>query len=174
MKIFVTGNQQFGRPNAIKKYKRPFNTVDEMNLALVDAWNSVVSDNDIVYVLGNFAWDPETAEIALKELNGTIVAIGGEYDKSISELVTISSISNDITYFDNSIDVQHDAKMVFSYWPLSEWQGKSKGYYSVIGYPDKKYKTNHKNKVINSSYDFWEYKPINVSEVVSLFNEVSS
>ena len=39
---------------------------------------------------------------------------------------------------------------------------------------DKKYKTNHKNKVINSSCDFWEYKPINVSEVVSLFNEVSS
>jgi hypothetical protein len=30
MKIFATGNQQFGRKGAIKKFKRPFSSVQEI------------------------------------------------------------------------------------------------------------------------------------------------
>ena len=86
MKIFVTANQQFGRFNAIKAYKRPFPSVEEMNFNLIKEWNSVVSPEDRVYVLGNFAWDPETAEMVFKQLNGDIIVVPGEHDKAIEEL----------------------------------------------------------------------------------------
>ena len=62
MKIFATGNQQFGRKGAINKFNRPFSDVREMNDTMVDIWNSVVSDDDLVFVLGNFAWDPVTSD----------------------------------------------------------------------------------------------------------------
>ena len=58
MKVFVTSNQQFGRKGAIRAYKRPFIDTDDMDLQLTNIWNSVVGIDDIVYVLGNFAWDP--------------------------------------------------------------------------------------------------------------------
>ena len=72
MKVFVTSNLQLGRPAAIKTYKRDFKSVDEMNDALINKWNSIITNKDVVYHLGNFAWDPKTAQDALLRLNGTI------------------------------------------------------------------------------------------------------
>lgn len=171
MKTFVTSNQQFGRPGAIKSYKRPFETVGDMNQALFTAWNSEVSPEDIVYVLGNFAWDPETAEYFLRNLNGTIINIDGEFDQAIDEL-SETAIGLDIDYFDGILEVFPEENAVLSYWPLLEWPLKSKGSYSIIGYPNKKYKSNHKTKTINCCCDFWEYKPVELSRIIQLFNDV--
>jgi len=169
MKVFVTSNQQFGRPGAIKAYKRPFDSVNEMNSELIEAWNSEVSAEDIVYVLGNFAWDPETAEVILKNLNGEIVIISGEYDKAITD---ISEMVN-INFLYNAIEYHPEVNAVMSYWPLVDWPNKSKKAYSFIGHPSQKYKTNHKSRIINCSCDNWEFKPIEVIKIIKLFEEVN-
>ena len=173
MKVFVTSNQQFGRKGAIKAYKRPFIDVDDMNLQLMEAWNSVVSDGDIVYVLGNFAWDPETLEVITNSLNGDIIVISGEYDKAAKELAESLGLL-DIEYLHNAIEYHTEINSALSYWPLSEWQGKAKGSYSIIGYPDKKYPTDHNAKVINCSCDLWDFKPIEIEKVIGLFKEIAS
>lgn len=172
MKIFVTSNQQFGRKGAIKEYKRPFDDVEDMNISLVDAWNSVVSDGDIVYVLGNFAWDPETLEVVVSELNGNIIVMSGEYDKATQEVADMQSIV-DIDYLHNTIEEYPEGNAIMSYWPLSEWHGKQKGAYSIIGYPGEKYKTNHRTNVINCACDFWDFKPIEVSKIMQLLDDVA-
>ena len=77
MKIYATGNQQFGRIGAIKKYKRPFKTLEEMNLQMLNSWNSIVNKDDRVYVLGNLFWDPLTADDILRKLNGNIFLMKG-------------------------------------------------------------------------------------------------
>lgn len=171
MKIFVTSNQQFGRKGAIRKYKRPFESLEEMNDALVIAWNSVVSNEDIVYVLGNFAWDPETVENIGRDLNGTIIVVPGEFDDASRE---VSSISNRIKFAPSGIEELTHLNSVVSYWPLKEWKGKRSGSYSVIGYPDKRYKSDHKSKIVNCSCDFWEYKPVEINKLIELFNDVSN
>jgi len=173
MKIFVTSNQQFGRKGAIKKYKRPFNSIKDMNSNLIDAWNSVVTDEDTVYVLGNFAWDPESFELASNSLNGDIIILKGEYDKASHEVIDTGGGGN-IDYIYDSILGIPEASAVLSYWPLSEWPLKSKGSYSVIGYPDTKYKTDYKTKVINCSCDLSDYKPIELRKYVALLNDVNS
>ena len=171
MKTFVTSNQQFGRPGAIRSYKRPFETVQEMNQFLFDSWNLTVSPEDTVYVLGNFAWDPETAEHFLRNLNGTIINIDGEFDQAIDELFE-TAIGLDIDYFDGILELLPEENVVLSYWPLLEWPRKSKGSYSIVGHPNKKYKSNHKNKIINCCCDFWEFKPVELSKIIELFNDV--
>jgi len=172
MKVFVTSNQQFGRKGAIKAYKRPFIDVEDMDLQMVNVWNSVVGKDDIVYVLGNFAWDPETLEVIVKSLNGNIVVISGEYDKAAQDVAEIMGIV-DIDYLYNAIEEHPEANSVLSYWPLNEWPGKKKGAYSIIGYPSTAYKTDHKNRVINCSCDLWDFKPVEVMRIVELLNEVS-
>jgi calcineurin-like phosphoesterase family protein len=83
MKIFITGNMQLGRPSAIGKWKRPFDNVDQMTETLVENWNNVVGDDDIVYHLGNFAWDPKTAYDSLLKLKGKqIFMLLGENDEA--------------------------------------------------------------------------------------------
>lgn len=174
MKIFVTSNQQFGRLNAITKYKRPFTNVEDMNAALINAWNSTVSNEDLVYVLGNFAWDPETAEIASKQLNGAIAIVLGEFDAAIEEILDSELVNlENVDFADFEIRYFKDANATLSYWPLSEWQGKAKGAYSIIGYPSKKHKTNHKTRVINCACDNWDFKPVEVSKMIELLTEVN-
>lgn len=171
MTIFLTGNQQFGRKGAIRAYKRPFDSVDDMNQHLIEAWNSTVADGDIVFVMGNLVWDPETAEIVLKQLNGTIIALEGEYDKSIQDVEANPELN--INYLPETFKTAPEIMMCMSYWPMLEWPGKKKGWTSIIGYPDKKYKTSHLENRLNAACDFWNFKPVDAKKVLSLFDELS-
>lgn len=171
MKVFVTANQQFGRVNAIKTYKRPFPSVEEMNFNLIKEWNSVVSKEDRVYVLGNFAWDPETAENVVHQLNGEIIVVPGEHDKAMEELDSMNNTLENVEFGAFDIEYILEIGASVSYWPLLEWPLKSKGIPLVIGYPGTKYKTDHKKNIINCNCDLWDYKPIEISKILSLFKD---
>lgn len=176
MKVFVTSNQQFGRTGALKAYKRSFEDVAEMNDHLIKQWNSVVSEGDAVFVLGNLMWDPETGEDIIKALNGDILVIDGEWDRATEDIVKIKKDSSlaeaKIRYITDGIKVMKKMKAVLSYWPLMDWPGKKKkSYTSFIGHPDPKYKTDHKESVINVTCDRWDYKPIEINHLTELFND---
>ena len=55
MKLFVTSDHHFLHNRIIEICQRPFENVDEMNQKMIDNWNDVVDDEDIVYYLGDFA-----------------------------------------------------------------------------------------------------------------------
>ena len=171
MKLFLTGNLQFGRPSAIKQFKRPFSSVEEMNETLINNWNSAVSAEDIVYVLGNFAWDPTTAEETLNKLNGIIVIVPGEIDEPVIELQEKGILGEGVKVIEPIFTAEAD-KLTVSYWPLSEWPNKSLGHYSFFGYPSPKYKTDHKKKLVNVACDFWAYKPQSLDSIMSLFKDI--
>lgn len=68
---------------------RPFETVEEMNNTIVKNWNSRVSDDDVVFHLGDIAvnytkppriGDEQVLEI-LQELNGRLVLVKGNHDR---------------------------------------------------------------------------------------------
>ena len=78
---FYISDTHFGHQNIIRYDNRPFSTADEMDEVLIDRWNDVVSDEDTVYVLGDFSWHREekTLEI-LDSLSGRKVLIKGNHD----------------------------------------------------------------------------------------------
>ena len=60
-KIFMIADTHFGDENIIKFEGRPFKSVKEMNQTMIENWNSVVSDEDTVFVLGDFSIDNRTS-----------------------------------------------------------------------------------------------------------------
>lgn len=171
MKIFITSNLQLGRPNAIKKYNRPFKDVDEMTNSLIKEWNSVVSDADLVYSLGNFAWDSKTAQDALELLNGQIRLIPAEYDKAVKVLAKKGMLRNGVQVVNRILPLKR-YKATLSYWPLEAWPDKQSGYYSVIGHPQKQFKSDPEKKRINASTDFWSYRPQDLDRTLDLFHDI--
>ena len=77
--IWFTSDTHFYHKNIIKYCYRPFNSVEEMNQSLINNWNNVVKENDIVFHLGDFAFDKWKSII--KQLNGKIYLIVGNHDE---------------------------------------------------------------------------------------------
>ena len=44
--IYVTSDTHFNHKNIIEYCNRPYSSVEEMNKAIIDNWNSVVKDED--------------------------------------------------------------------------------------------------------------------------------
>ena len=55
-KVFFTSDPHYGHRNIIKFCNRPYNDTKEMEQALIKNWNDVVSNNDIVFILGDIVW----------------------------------------------------------------------------------------------------------------------
>lgn len=54
--IYYTSDLHFGHKNIIQLTSRPFSSVEEMDEVLIKNWNSKVTKNDLVYILGDFTW----------------------------------------------------------------------------------------------------------------------
>ena len=83
--IFFTSDLHFGHKNLLKfTNPRPFKTIEEHDEALINNWNSVVKQNDKVYVLGDVAlnFDSDELESKLIRLNGDKYLILGNHDRA--------------------------------------------------------------------------------------------
>lgn len=82
MSIFYTSDIHFGHENIIKYCNRPFSSVDEMNQVIIERWNSVVTDEDWVYVLGDVALGKIKDSLPLVGLlNGHKALVPGNHDR---------------------------------------------------------------------------------------------
>ena len=85
--FYITSDTWFGRPQILEIANRKFSNIEEMNDVLIKNWNNKVKKRDVVFHLGNFAWDPEIARKALKKLNGRIYFLKGNCDKALEEVI---------------------------------------------------------------------------------------
>ncbi len=63
---------------------RPFDSVEEMDEALVALWNETVKPNDTTYILGDVVWNAEYGKWKeiLSSLNGKKIIVKGNHDPS--------------------------------------------------------------------------------------------
>lgn len=78
-KVFFIADTHFSSERLRLYENRPFPTTEEMDRALIDNWNAVVSDEDTVWHLGDFGAEGHEAEI-LSKLNGKILLVKGNHD----------------------------------------------------------------------------------------------
>lgn len=82
--IYFTSDCHFNHKNilAYEPESRPFASIEEMNEAIIANWNGVVTNEDEVWVLGDFFMGQVTAiESILDRLNGKIHLVRGNHDQ---------------------------------------------------------------------------------------------
>jgi len=81
MNTFFTADTHWNHKNIIRYCNRPFSSIEEMNQALIDRWNSKVAPGDRVYHLGDFAFGKKEDILKLtRALNGSTIIIEGSHD----------------------------------------------------------------------------------------------
>lgn len=81
-RVFVCADLHFSHSNIIKYEDRPFKDKDDMNEGLIRNWNSVVTGEDTVFVLGDVAFcNKSKAKELVSRLNGRKILIMGNHDR---------------------------------------------------------------------------------------------
>jgi calcineurin-like phosphoesterase family protein len=81
MRTFFTSDTHFDDEYSLPYFNRPFKSVDEMNEVMVEKWNSVVSDEDTIYHLGDFTLaDIRHFAKWAHQLHGNIRILPGSHD----------------------------------------------------------------------------------------------
>jgi len=167
--FYITSDTWFGRPQILQIANRlEFDSVEEMDIALIKNWNKKVKKGNVIFHLGNFAWDPTSARRALKKLNGTIYFIRGNQDDALEEV--IDEFPN-ASFLGESIAELIDFDIVLCHYPLSVWNGKDSGTIHMHGHTVFSHKTNLKlENRFNVCTDFWGYSPVNYLTLKDFIN----
>ena len=131
MKYF-TSDLHFGYEPILKQANRPFESIEQMNKAIIDNFNSVLTKDDVLVILGDVACYGYNPKNELKAINGKKVLIVGNHDKEPLKHKSFRDCFIDIR--DNEIDRSGDISVFLSHYPMAEWDGYFKGIWHFYGH----------------------------------------
>lgn len=91
-RIFFIADTHFCEDNIMHYENRPFESVAQMDQEMINNWNKMVSEEDIVYVLGDFGADKNESRV-LKQLNGIKYLVKGNHDIYSNEYYRLAGFS---------------------------------------------------------------------------------
>lgn len=165
---FFTSDTHFGHKNIVEYCKRPFATFGEMDKEIVRRWNEVVTGNDTVYHLGDFAFGrdatlPYISDIA-KELKGKIKLIRGNHEKMASAIQWRFSSIND--YSEINIGGQ---EIVLFHYGMRTWHHDLRGTWHLYGH-------SHGGlppfgKSLDIGVDSWDFAPVSFDRLKEVMDK---
>lgn len=160
MNTFFIADPHFGHGAIIGYENRPFETVEEMDQALIDNWNRVVGKHDKVYLLGDVSFykDDKTANI-VKQLKGLKYLVVGNHDSP-----------NVMRYYDMGFHRVYDNPVILDgFWMLSHeplYINANMPYANIFGHvhASKQY-TNYSIQSFCVCVERIDYTPIEFGEI---------
>jgi calcineurin-like phosphoesterase family protein len=101
---------------------RPWRSIEEMNQALIDEWNSKIQPNHTIYHLGDFCFGKfdsiaKRADEILDQLNGNKIFLKGNHDTS--EVCNVLAKHGELH---NYLEIKHNKQfIVMSHFPFACW-----------------------------------------------------
>lgn len=166
--IYFTADLHLGHKSVIGMCGRPFADVEEMNEALVSAWNDRVHKNDDVYILGDFSFRSEVSPAEyLKRLKGRKHLIIGNHDRTWINKVDLSEYFEDWS----SLLVKNfgRGKTTLCHFPMLAFEGK----YLIHGHMHNNTKRAYwsylrtMDNAFNAGVDINGFVPVSFDELVA-------
>jgi len=173
-KIWFTSDPHFNHANIIKYCKRPFDNVEVMNEVLIDNWNMVVGEDDLIICCGDFSLGSSKDAInVLDKLNGHKLLISGNHEKSVLNSREAMDFFDggvydllEITVLDEEVsDGFQD--IILCHYPMVVWDKSHRGSWQLFGHVhgmldgDKRLSPNQMDIGVDSN----GFRPISYQEV---------
>ena len=172
--IYYTADLHLRHKNILHMCHRPFETLEEMHQVIQQNWNSVVSDSDDVYMIGDvcFGFNSEIAEY-IRHLHGKKHLIVGNHDRKYLENQKFRDLFDSI---DNYLLIEDEGrKAVLFHYPILEWDGYFKGWYHIYGHIHNN-NANFANQLLtreefrnafNAGIDLHDFTPQSLSQLIA-------
>lgn len=132
--IWFTSDLHLNHKNIIYFCNRPFETVEDMNRTIISNWNSVVQDNDIVFLLGDICYGGVNIWVKfMKQLRGRKILVMGNHDKSIPDR-DFEEISPMLNILVNDPDVKNGQRITLCHYPMISWYQSHKNAWQLFGH----------------------------------------
>jgi len=159
MNIYFTSDLHLCHKNIIQYCNRPFTSVEEMDATIIDNWNSVVTDKDMVYILGDFALCGKSRVFEYEyRLHGHKILIRGGHDNYRKGLFETYD------YLDRKIN---GITFIMFHYPLLTWNKEYYGSIHLHGHSHNNPIEVKKNR-INVGVDVWNFMPVSIDTIISL------
>lgn len=132
--IWFTSDTHFGHENVLKFTDRPWETIWQMNDAIVDSINGRVAVDDELYILGDFSFKMTAQDAyALRKRIACrrIHLVPGNHDKDWTQPAVAGAFTVEPPICVLKIDGQ---KIVLSHYPMADWQGMGHGSWHLHGH----------------------------------------
>jgi calcineurin-like phosphoesterase family protein len=165
MTIWFTADPEFDHGNIIRYCNRPFNSLKHMNDEITNRWNSVVTNKDTVYILGDFAYKNELG--FAKQLNGEKYLVPGNHDKlkkpqKIGDLIVLPPIYK--LRMQSFLDEYGNPRtIVMSHYSMRSWNKSHYASYCLFGHSHGKLEPYGLS--FDVGVDCWNYYPISLEQV---------
>lgn len=136
--IYFTADLHLGHENIIHHCSRPFRTVEEMDRALIDAWNKRVGPEDTVYILGDLMFSCKDPAGYLRQLAGKKHLILGNHDAVWMKRLKKTEPGLPEAAFESiqqAAEITVDnCRVTLSHYPMMTWNGFAEGTYLIYGH----------------------------------------
>lgn len=154
---WYTSDTHFGHANVIRYSERPFQSVDEMDEAIIANWNRVVQPNHDVYHLGDFAFS-KNPDRYLSRLNGRKHLIIGNHDSEITLKSTYwESVQPYLEVNENKL------KIILSHYAMRVWNKSHYGAIMLYGHSHGSLPGSDQS--LDVGVDCWNYYPISLEHI---------
>lgn len=168
--IFYIADMHLFHENILRLSNRSFNTIEEMNQAIIDNWNAKVSDNDTVYILGDISlgWTQEVIKI-LKTLKGKKVLVIGNHDHKSLKNAEYRELFEEIVPYKEIVD--EGRRVILFHYPIEEWNGFFRDSIHLYGHVHiNDGNLNPIKNRYNVGVDRLNFQPCTLTEIISLNN----
>jgi calcineurin-like phosphoesterase family protein len=162
--IWFTADLHLGHKNILQLSNRPFDTIEEHDKFIIDNYNKLVQENDVVYILGDISWcqSYDFYKDLFTKLKGNKYVVIGNHDnkQNLTKCYKDGLIKG--LYESKTIQIGSD-RIFLSHYPYREWSGFYKNAYHIYAHThctieDYKLST-------DCGCDCWEYGPVNWIEL---------
>lgn len=178
--IWITADWHFSHDRDFIWQARGFNSVQEMNETIVKNYNSLVGEDDDVYVLGDLMLGGPSAAAGnlrlVSQMNGRLHLVRGNHDtdtrwRAYAELPNVVEQENAIYLNYNKYH------FYLSHFPTltSNFEDDKKPWQRTLSISGHCHSKNHFNEgtSFNACVDAWNCRPVQLNEVIKEFDRIT-
>ena len=173
--IYFTADTHFCHGNIIGHCYRPFSNVHEMNTVMIRNWNSLVTDRDDIYILGDFMYKGRGKEAndILSRLKGRKYLVKGNHEKYLGDpLFNQKAFEWIIDYF--VLEYEKGLELILFHFPIFSWHKSHRGSIHLYGHvhneADKNSDFAEKLRIlgpraVNVGVDVNDFYPVSIKQI---------